>query len=409
MSLDKFLNSMLFLAFALLIIIINFFFLKQRIFSLGNQKKIHSKQNYNNSLNSHYCYCFLIWSLIFLVAIFAFLSNLTFVYQSALLLLALVLSSVFTLLLYKKAFNAKQHLENITKFFLIASTSFGIIITFLITISIAVEAIKFFKIVSPIEFLFGLSWNPQVAVHQGQGLSNSSFGMVPVFMGTLLITLVALMVAIPLGLMSAIYLSEYASYQTRNWLKPILEILAGVPTVVYGYFAVILVAPFLKNIFSNFGVNIDSESALSAGLVMGVMITPFILSLSDDAINSVPTSLKDAATAMGSTKSEVIKKVVLTSALPGIISAILLAFSRAIGETMIVVMAAGLVAKLTFNPLSSVTTATAQIVTLLVGDQDAGNPKTLAAFALGLVLFMITLVFNIVAFAVMKRYQKKFS
>jgi phosphate transport system permease protein len=209
--------------------------------------------------------------------------------------------------------------------------------------------------------------------------------------------------------MGAIYLAEYAKSSTRNILKPVLEILAGVPTVVYGYFAVIMVAPFLKNFFGSFGVNIASESALAAGLVMGVMIIPFILSLSDDAINAVPVALKDAALAMGSTKSETIKKVVLVVAFPNIISAVLLAFSRAVGETMIVVMAAGLVAKLTFNPLDSVTTATAQIVTLLVGDQDAESPKTLAAFALGLVLFVMTLIFNIIALAVVKRYNRKYS
>jgi phosphate transport system permease protein len=311
--------------------------------------------------------------------------------------------------LFKKTFNAKKHLESVTKFFLILSTSFGVIITFLITFSILFEAIKFFEMVSPIQFLFGLSWNPQIAVYEGQGLSDSSFGIVPVFMGTLLITFIALSVAIPLGLMGAIYLAEYAKPKTRSFFKPILEILAGVPTVVYGYFAVIMVAPFLKGLFASFGVEIASESALAAGMVMGVMIIPFILSLSDDAINAVPTSLKDAAFAMGSTKSETVKKVVLVCAFPNIISAILLAFSRAVGETMIVVMAAGLVAKLTFNPLSSVTTATAQIVTLLVGDQDAESPKTLAAFAIGLVLLVMTLIFNVIALMVVKKYNKKFS
>ena len=395
---------MLFLTIATLIIITNFFFLKKRISTFkGNN---HS---YSHSLKSHYLYCFVIWAIIFLVAVVALFSNLEFLQKILLLFIGLIIFSVLTIFLFKKTFNAKQHLEKITKFFLIVSTSFGIIITILITISILFESIKFFKIVSPIQFLFGLSWNPQVAVYDGQSLSNSSFGIVPVFMGTLLITFVALIIASPLGLLAAIYLAEYAGQKTRDIIKPILEILAGIPTVVYGYFAVIMVAPFLKGFFSNFGVNIASESALSAGLVMGIMIIPFILSLSDDAIHSVPTSLKDAALAMGSTRSEMMKRVVLVSALPGIISAILLAFSRAIGETMIVVMAAGLVAKLTFNPLNSVTTATAQIVTLLVGDQDAESPKTLAAFALGLVLFVMTLIFNIIALVVVKKYNKKFS
>jgi phosphate transport system permease protein len=317
--------------------------------------------------------------------------------------------SGFTFFLFKKTFNAKAHLEKFTKFLLILSTSCGVIITILITVSILFEALKFFQIVSPIQFLFGLSWNPQIAVHAEQGLSDSSFGIVPVFLGTLLITFVALAIAIPCGLMSAIYLAQYAKSSTRSILKPVLEVLAGVPTVVYGYFAVIMVAPFLKGFFASFGVDIASESALGAGLVMGIMIIPFILSLSDDAINAVPTALKDASLAMGSTKSEMIKKVVLISAFPNIISSILLAFSRAIGETMIVVMAAGLVATLTVNPLNSVTTATAQIVTLLVRDQDAESPKTLAAFALGLVLFVMTLIFNIIALMVVKKYNKKYS
>ncbi|MES2677016.1 MAG: phosphate ABC transporter permease subunit PstC [Pseudomonadota bacterium] len=400
---------MTFLAAATLIIIINFFFLKQRILAAKQNSNSASANNYCHSLKSHYLYCFVIWSLAIVLAILSLFSDLEFWSKASLLLIALPFCSIITLVLFKKTFNAKKHLEQITKFFLILATSFGVIITFLITISILFEAIKFFRIVSPMQFLFGLAWNPQIAVHAEQGLSNSSFGIVPVFMGTLLITFVALAVAVPLGLMAAIYLAEYAKTSTRNFLKPVLEILAGVPTVVYGYFAVVMVAPFLKNFFGSFGVEVASESALSAGLVMGVMIIPFILSLSDDAINAVPIALKDAALAMGSTKSETIRKVVLVSAFPSIISAVLLAFSRAVGETMIVVMAAGLVAKLTFNPLDSVTTATAQIVTLLVGDQDAESPKTLAAFALGLVLFVMTLIFNVIALMVVKRYNKKYS
>jgi len=401
---------MSFLAIAVLIIIINFFFLKQRISVARKNTNSTSPENkYSHSLKSHYLYCFTVWAIVFLVMILSVFSNLELLQKTTLLLVILVICSGLTIILFKKTFNAKKHLEAIAKFFLVLSTSFGIIITFLITASILFEAIKFFKIVSPFQFLFGLSWNPQIAVHAEQGLSDSSFGIVPVFMGTLLITFVALSVAIPLGLMGAIYLAEYAKNSTRNILKPVLEILAGVPTVVYGYFAVIMVAPFLKNFFGSFGVDVASESALAAGLVMGVMIIPFILSLSDDALNAVPTALKDAALAMGSTKSETIKKVVLPSAFPSIISAVLLAFSRAVGETMIVVMAAGLVAKLTFNPLDSVTTATAQIVTLLVGDQDAESPKTLAAFALGLVLFVMTLIFNVIALVVVKRYNRKFS
>lgn len=395
---------MLFLIIALLIVTINFFFLKQRIVVI---KKSRHLGTYSNSLTNHYLYCFIIWSIALAGIIIGAFANLELLKQIYLLLIGLVICSILTIILFKKSFNAKKHLELITKFLLIISTTTGVVITFLITISILFEAIKFFKIVNPLEFLFGLTWNPQIAVHSEQGVSSGSFGIIPVLTGTLLITFIALFIAIPIGLMSAIYLSEYASTKIRNFLKPVLEILAGVPTVVYGYFAAITIGPFLKDLFGSFNMPISSESALAAGLVMGIMIVPFILSLSDDAINAVPTSLKDAALALGSTKSETIKKVVLVAAFPNIISAILLAFSRAIGETMIVVMAAGLVAKLTFNPLESVTTATAQIVSLLVGDQDANSPQTLAAFALGLALFVITVIFNIIALITVKKYSKR--
>ncbi len=208
--------------------------------------------------------------------------------------------------------------------------------------------------------------------------------------------------------MAAIYLGFYARAKTRDFLKPVLEILAGVPTVVYGYFAVIAIAPFIRNFFAFGGIDVAAESALAAGFVTGVMIIPFILSLTDDALNAVPQALKDGALAMGSTKSEMIKKVVLPSAMPSIVGAIILAVSRAIGETMIVVMAAGLIAKLTINPLDSVTTATVQIVTLLVGDQEFDSPKTLAAFAIALTLFIFTFIFNIIALVVIKNYKKKY-
>lgn len=284
----------------------------------------------------------------------------------------------------------------------------GIFITVIITASILIEALKFFKLVSPIEFFFGTEWNPQMAMNAEQEVGKSSFGIIPVFLGTVLITLIAMAVAFPIGIMAAIYLANYTSSRTRNWLKPIIEILAGVPTVVYGYFAVIAVAPLFKKIFSMIGFEISSESALAAGFVMGIMIIPFILSLADDAFNSVPQSLKDGALALGSTKSEVIKKVILPTAMPSLIAAIILAISRAIGETMIVVMAAGLVANLTFNPLSSVTTATAQIVTLLVGDQEFNSPKTLSAFALALALFILTFLLNSIALGMTKFFKKKY-
>ncbi|TJV75948.1 MAG: phosphate ABC transporter permease subunit PstC, partial [Mesorhizobium sp.] len=234
------------------------------------------------------------------------------------------------------------------------------------------------------------------------------FGMVPLFAGTLLITFIAMLVAAPIGLMAAIYLSDYASKSVRAVAKPVLEILAGIPTVVYGFFAALTVAPYFRGIGESLGLNVASESALAAGVVMGIMIIPFVSSLSDDVINAVPQSLRDGSAGLGATKSETIRKVVLPAALPGIVSAMLLAVSRAIGETMIVVMAAGLAANLTANPLEAVTTVTVQIVTLLVGDQEFDSAKTLAAFALGLVLFCITLTLNIVALRVVQKYREQY-
>ncbi|MBM3580198.1 MAG: phosphate ABC transporter permease subunit PstC [Alphaproteobacteria bacterium] len=307
-----------------------------------------------------------------------------------------------------KRFALRRKIESAGVLALSATAGIGILITVAVTVSILFEALRFFELVNPLDFLFGTSWNPQMAMTTEQEVGKSSFGSVPVFLGTLLITLIAMAVAVPLGIMGAIQLCFYVKPRTRDFLKPILEVIAGVPTVVYGYFAVIFVAPFFKLLFSSLGFEIASESALAAGFVMGVMIIPFVLSLTDDALNSVPQALKDGALAMGSTKSEMVKKVVLPSAMPSIIGAVILAVSRAIGETMIVVMAAGLVAKLSFNPLDSVTTATAQIVTLLVGDQEFNSPKTLAAFALALTLFIITFIFNIVALAVIKNYKKKY-
>jgi phosphate transport system permease protein len=217
-----------------------------------------------------------------------------------------------------------------------------------------------------------------------------------------------MLVAAPIGLFSAIFLSEYAAQRARKVIKPLLEVLAGVPTVVYGFFAALTVGPALRSWGEAMGLTVASESALSAGLVMGVMIIPFVSSLADDMLSAVPQSLRDGAYALGATKSETIRQVVMRAALPGIVGGLLLAVSRAVGETMIVVMAAGLAANLTANPLEAVTTVTVQIVTLLVGDQEFDSPKTLAAFALGLVLFLITLVFNIVALYVVRKYREQY-
>lgn len=284
----------------------------------------------------------------------------------------------------------------------------SILATLAILFSIVFEAIRFFKWVPLADFLLGLQWSPQMAMRADQAGSSGAFGAVPLFAGTLLITAVAMAVAIPIGLFSAIYMAEYATRRVRNLLKPALEILAGVPTVVYGYFAIMAVAPGLHTLGGYMGIDVAAESALAAGLVMGIMIIPFVSSLSDDIITAVPRGLRDASYALGVTPSETIKKVVLPAAMPGVMGAILLAVSRAIGETMIVVMAAGMSANLTLNPLKSVTTVTVQIVSLLVGDQEFDSPKTLAAFALGLALFCITLALNAVALAVVRKYREKY-
>jgi phosphate transport system permease protein len=303
---------------------------------------------------------------------------------------------------------ARNHVETLVKYLLVACASIAIFTTIGIVLSVLYEAIRFFKVIPVHEFLFGLDWSPQMAIRADQVGSSGAFGAIPVFMGTLLISAIAMCVAVPIGLMSAIYLSEYADKRFRAVAKPLLEILAGIPTVVYGFFAALVVAPMIRNAGVTLGLDVSSESALAAGLVMGIMIIPFVSSLSDDVINAVPQSLRDGALGLGSTKSETIRLVVLPAALPGIVGGVLLAVSRAIGETMIVVMAAGLAANLTVNPLKTVTTVTVQIVTLLVGDQEFDSPKTLAAFALGLLLFVITLILNVIALVVVRKYREQY-
>jgi phosphate transport system permease protein len=275
-------------------------------------------------------------------------------------------------------------------------------------LSVLFEAMRFFQMVPLTDFLLGLEWSPQTAIRSDQVGSSGAFGAVPLFAGTLLVSVIAMTVAVPLGLMTAIYLSEYASPAIRARSKPLLEILAGIPTVVYGFFAALTVAPLVRGWGESLGLSVSSESALAAGVVMGIMIIPFVSSLSDDAINAVPQSLRDGAYALGATQSETIRKVIVPAALPGIAGGILLAVSRAIGETMIVVMAAGLAANLTANPLESVTTVTVQIVTLLVGDQEFDSPKTLAAFALGLMLFAVTLTLNVIALYIVRKYREQY-
>ena len=291
---------------------------------------------------------------------------------------------------------------------LFACSTIAVLTTIGIVLSVVFESVRFFSIVPWHSFLFGLDWSPQMAIRADQVGSSGAFGAVPLFTGTLLISGIALLVSVPLGLYTAIYLSEYADRNVRKVVKPLLEVLAGVPTVVYGFFAVITVGPALRRWGEAMGLSVSGESALAAGLVMGVMIIPFVSSLADDMLTAVPQSLRDGAYALGATKSETIKQVVLRAALPGIVDGVLLAASRAIGETMIVVMAAGLAANLTANPFEAVTTVTVQIVTLLVGDQEFDSPKTLAAFALGLVLFLVTLVLNVVALYVVRKYREQY-
>jgi len=298
--------------------------------------------------------------------------------------------------------------ERLIKAIMIVCSMVAIAVTVGIISSLLFESILFFEKVSIREFLFGTKWSPQTALRTDQVASEGSFGAVPLIAGTLLISFIAMCVATPLGLFSAIYLSEYASKTTRNIVKPLLEILAGIPTVVYGFFAALTVAPLLRATGENVGLNVSSESALAAGLVMGMMIIPLISSLSDDVINAVPQSLRDASLGLGSTESETIRKVVLPAAIPGIAGSLLLAASRAIGETMIVVMAAGLAANLTANPLEAVTTITAQIVVLLTGDQEFDSAKTLSAFALGLLLFIVTLILNMISLKIVNKYREQY-
>ena len=303
---------------------------------------------------------------------------------------------------------ARNRVERFVRGFMIACSTIAIFTTIGIVLSVLFEAARFFQQIPISDFLFGLEWSPQTAIRADQVGSSGAFGAIPLFAGTLLISFIAMLVAVPIGLLSALYLSEYANRKVRATAKPLLEILAGIPTVVYGFFAALVVAPWVRDLGAGIGLDVSSESALAAGLVMGIMIIPFVSSLSDDVINAVPQAMRDGSYALGATHSETITRVIFPAALPGIVGGILLAVSRAIGETMIVVMAAGLSANLTANPLQAVTTVTVQIVTLLTGDQEFDSPKTLAAFALGLMLFVVTLALNVIALYVVRKYREQY-
>lgn len=318
--------------------------------------------------------------------------------KTALVVALACLGAFFALNKIAANFRARNRVDNTVKYILMACSIVAIFTTVGIVLSVMFESLLFFRKIPFTDFLFGTHWSP----------SSETFGMIPLLVGTLLISLIAMIVAVPIGLMTAIYLAEYADSRFRAFAKPVLELLAGIPTVVYGFFAALTVAPAFVQFFGWLGIKTASESALAAGVVMGVMIIPFVSSLSDDVITAVPDRLRDGSLGMGATKSETIKKVVLPAALPGIVGSILLAVSRAIGETMIVVMAAGLAANLTVNPFDAVTTITVQIATLLVGDQEFDSAKTLAAFALALLLFVVTLGLNIIALRVVKKYREQY-
>ena len=326
----------------------------------------------------------------------------------------LALSLIGGMLAYRMInpdFCSRNAVERIVMTILAASSAIAILTTIGIVFSVIFESMRFFALVPVSEFLFGTTWNPQFegAERAGSGqMGLATYGSVPLFAGTFLISVVALSVSVPVGLFSAIYLSEYATPRVRSVVKPLMELLAGVPTVVYGFFAALTVAPFIRASGMSLGLDVASESALAAGLVMGIMIIPFVSSLSDDVINAVPQALRDAAYGLGSTRSETVRQVVLPAALPGIVAAVLLAVSRAVGETMIVVMAAGLAANLSLNPLDAVTTVTSQIVTILVGDQEFESAKTLSAFALALTLIVITLGLNFIALQIVKKYREQY-
>jgi len=307
----------------------------------------------------------------------------------------------------RPGFSARSQVERVVMGLLLFASLIAILTTIGIVASLLVESARFFRIVPITQFLFGTHWSPQVIDARNPG---ASLGAVPLFWGTFFIgAIIAMAVAVPLGLMSAIYLTQYAQQTTRRWMKPILEVLAGVPTVVYGYFAALTVAPAVRDLGVALGVRwASSESALAAGVVMGVMIIPFVSSMADDSLSAVPASMRDGSLAMGATSSETIRRVLVPAALPGVVGGVLLAVSRAIGETMIVVMAASGVAALTLNPFASTTTVTKQIVDLLTGEAEFDSAKTLAAFALGLTLFVITLLLNVVALIVVRRYREAY-
>ena len=319
-----------------------------------------------------------------------------------------VLGYVHVRRMLRSSRKARHGYERIFYYLLWLCAAAAILVTVGIVFSVLGEAVRFFTLISPLEFLFGLEWSPQIAIREDQAGSSGKFGFVPLLAGTMLIAAIAMLVAVPLGLLSAVYQAEFAPAGVRARVKPVLEFLAGIPTVVYGFFAVVTLGPLLRDLGTGLGLTISSESALAAGCVIGVMTIPFVASLAEDALYAIPQDLRNGSLSLGATLGETALKVAIPAALPGIFAGFLLAFSRAVGETMIVVMAAGLAANMTANPLESVTTITTQIVTLLIGDQEFDDPKTLAAFALGLTLFAFTLLLNVLALHAVRKYHERY-
>ena len=324
--------------------------------------------------------------------------------------LAVVISVALAGLVWAKRkvseqYRARNQVEKTINVALILCSGVAILTTIGIVLSMLTEALHFFKFVSPTDFFFGTEWNPGFST---TGNAEGSYGILPLLWGTLMVSGIALLVAVPIGLMIAIYLAEYASPKLRAWAKPIIEVLAGIPTIVYGVFALMVIGPFFKMVGESVGININATSALTAGFVMGIMIIPFVSSLSDDIITQVPRSLRDGSLGLGATKSETIRQVVLPAALPGITGAFLLAVSRAVGETMIVVLAAGNSPLLHANPFEAVSTVTVTIVKQLTSDTDFASPQALVAFALGLTLFVITLGLNIIALYIVRKYREQY-
>lgn len=354
--------------------------------------------------------------MLLVTALFLYLFGFKSIPPTLIVISALALGAISLIFVVKKlspTTQARDAIENLIKNILIFASLISVLTTFGILFSIIFESIHFFQRESFFGFIFGTVWNPDTAFLEGAGratadVAKAQFGAVPIFAGTFYITLIAMAVAVPIGILSAVFMSEYASKKVRNTIKPTLEILAGIPTVVYGFFAAITVAPFIVDVFSAIGVDASFRSALGAGVVMGIMIIPIISSLSDDVISSVPQNIRNGSLALGMNKAETIMFVVLPSAMPGIIAAVLLGISRALGETMIVVMAASLRPNLTMNPLEDMTTVTVKIVESLVGDQEFDSSLTLSAFALGLVLFVVTLIINIVSITTIRKFHQKY-